>query len=193
MLSKIVIKSTNKNIAFLNGYPIKVILLYTPLEENLENCFMRNSISQQEGTANYRSPCLILNQFLQIYQFKSDDKQGIKINQKKIAHAIDKSIFHIKKIFFPLMETNSLTSDEKDVIEQSKGLLVDNDKISINSEIFYNIAITIPQKEITEQLLTFLIQFVEQADNNDLVESEDILPDFIIFYKSIKLWFFFLF
>lgn len=54
-------------------YPIKIGLLYSPLEENLTKCFQRNYLSSKNGMIEYRNPIDIMSQYREFYQFVNKD------------------------------------------------------------------------------------------------------------------------
>lgn len=53
-----------------NGYPVKIILLYDSLAQNLTKCFSRNDTAFKDDTFDYRDPVAILEQYCYFYKFK---------------------------------------------------------------------------------------------------------------------------
>jgi hypothetical protein len=70
-----------------NYYPMLIALLYSSLEENLIKCFKRNCASAETGTADYRYPALIVDQYNSFYTFISKNNVSKKDN---IIEMVDK-------------------------------------------------------------------------------------------------------
>lgn len=69
-------------------YKVSMLLLYSPLEMNLEKCFLRNQISLKQDLCDYRSPSQVIEQYLLFYTFECNpqDKQKIleKVNKLQV-------------------------------------------------------------------------------------------------------------
>ena len=155
-------------------YHKKIILLYTPLEQNLANCFTR-------PLDDLRYPTKVISQFMEIYQFDSNGSQGMTIAQEKISNVFEYVRSNLKEIFhfFPEPKLLKVQKNTEDSINKAQSALINANKVFISSHMLYDIAITVPQGEITDQLLIFLMNFVHQTDNS--LELLDILPNFIAF------------
>jgi hypothetical protein len=153
-----------------------MILLYTPLEQNLMNCFLR-------PLDDYRYPAKIISQFIKMYQFGSNENQGMLIDQEKILEAFEYCKSNLKERFYFFTELDFINVQEETQkgIEILQMLLKNANSVFISSHIEHDIAITIPQR-ITDQLLIFLTNFLQQRDNS--LELPDPIPNFIAFYQN---------
>jgi len=169
-------ESIDKFLTIFN-YPHKIILLYTPLEQNLMNCFSR-------PIDEYRYPAKIISQFMEMYQFNSNGSQGMMINREKVLSAFEyiRSNLNERFYFFPTLQFLDMQKKTEEAMKEVKILLKGSNEIFISSHMVYDLAIIIPQAQITNQLLSFLIYFAQQRDNN--IELLDIPSDFIAFHKN---------
>lgn len=62
------------------GYPVKIGLLYSSLEDSLKKCFLRNYKFLKEINDDYRYPSQVMYQYPDFYKFVTRDK--ISINDK---------------------------------------------------------------------------------------------------------------
>ncbi len=163
--------------SFFN-FPNKIVLLYTPLEQNLMNCFLR-------PLHDYRCPTQIIYQFIDIYQPSFSKDLSILISKEKILKIFEYVINNLKERFFFLSDSDLLCLEKETAraIEDATTALKNSNKIYIPKSSIYDAVITIPNKKITDNILTFLMKLAERAYNDDLLESEDILPSFVVLYK----------
>ena len=83
-----------------NKYPMSVVLLYLPLEENLERCFSRNYTSEKYDLIDSRLPSEILDGYSLLYKFvtkenmSSHDIQLAKVNKNAIISALNSTIYN---------------------------------------------------------------------------------------------------
>lgn len=84
-------------------YPIKVILLYCSLENNLKKCFLRNDLSFQNDEYNYRNPLIIVDQYCTVYRSVSSHKMCLndvvleKLNKTKLKETLNQLVFYVSK------------------------------------------------------------------------------------------------
>ena len=81
----------SKFLHFFN-YAHRNILLYTPLEQNIANCFSR-------PLEDYRYPRQIIKQFMAIYQSNPNGQQGMRLNREEILNSLEYVTDHLKERF----------------------------------------------------------------------------------------------
>ena len=94
-------------------YPVSICLLYSPLDTNLKNCFLRNEKAIKTGyPINCRNPATIIDQYCNIYNFTSDNdllpKQKILdlIDKTSIQNALSKAIENVSIFHQALLHTS---------------------------------------------------------------------------------------
>ena len=163
---------------FFNFHKI-LILLYTPLEENLNRCFARNKLSKIEGGLDFRPPSLILDQFMKTYISYSCGQKGVKIDKDKIMNCLDNSV--------KMAEESLPTSlfDLKDIeciVKETKLYLSEADKVFIAPHIKYDICISF-NGVLNTKLIEFLVS-LSSYDIQDLVLPLGMSSNFFPFYQQ---------
>jgi len=88
-----------------NYFPMKIGLLYAPLEVNLRQCFQRNDISFEIDQLDYRYPAVIMEQYRKFYKFvpensiSKNEKILGKINKDIIKNILEISVYYEKSLF----------------------------------------------------------------------------------------------
>ena len=143
------------------NYPFKLILLYTPLGQVLINCFSR-------PIDDYRFPSKIIHQFMNMYQVEYNGSLGMPINKEEILSVFEYIKNNLKERFgfLPQPQLLSLQEETEGIMERAQLSLENYNEVFISLYSAYDVVITIPQLEITDQLLKVLIHSTLQTDNN---------------------------
>ena len=72
-----------------SNYIVSNCLLYSPLEENLQKCFMRNILSHDNDLCDFRHPNTIIGQYCKFYKFVSTDRVSAN---SQILEKVDKIV-----------------------------------------------------------------------------------------------------
>ena len=160
----------------LFNFPKRIILLYSPLENNLMNCFLR-------PLDEYRYPTQTIYQFMEMYSFNPTESQAMILDKEKILASLDHINDNLKKrfCFFSEAQFLDIKKETEEAIKKIKFALASSDKLFIASHIFYDAAIVIPQGKVTWQLLKFLINFSQQRDID--LKFLSVHYNFLAFYN----------
>ena len=133
----------------------KIILLYTPLEKNLLNCYLRNLQSISDMTSNYRMPFTIIEQFFNIYQPQYiENRPKLKVNHQAIAESSLKLITHFNSNFEFLPYFDQLKLKNHETFKMVQSSLLHHQSLFVAPHIPYDIIITFSDKQTDLQLLT---------------------------------------
>lgn len=173
-----------------NYYPMKVALLYCSLEENLEKCFSRNSISLKTNTVDFRYPAMIVDQYNKFYSFVSEDSVSkednvIEMVNKdnariilEVAKSLDYDLFlHIKEIRYREKYHYYEGMNDNEVVQwmHDKVAKIENDMMLGNLQKLYIVPKVRCDFILKSPYLEYINNFILNISNFD----QTILPAII--------------
>lgn len=120
------------------NYPIQMILLYSSLAKNLQNCFFRNTSSIKENLVNFRYSTDIIKQYLIFYKFTNNSTTELvieKVDKSKTKDILGQVIENV----LTLLDYIGCTKEEKDTQVKESKLIIKEivNLITLNSNDVY--------------------------------------------------------
>jgi dephospho-CoA kinase len=166
---------------YFRGYPILIMLLYSPLEKTLENCCIRNEISTQKGQCNYRWPSIIIDQYFKFYKVISNkDNSALgDLNIHEIGSTLDKIIKNVSStigIIIDSADIDKVLKREISGIEKVKSVILDN-KLTVVSNTKYDVLVRLFNGFYTLSFTTKEEEYVQFQFGIDEISSIGALLD----------------
>lgn len=161
------------------GYPTLIMLLYSPLEQILENCFIRNKLSKEEGKPDYRMPSVIIEQYFEYYKVISDESNSNLgcLNGCKIENALNKIIENVSNTIGLMIDSigmNKVLEREASSIAGVKSIISD-DKLAIISNTKYNVLVKLSNESYTLSLTNKEEEYVQYQFGIDEISLIGVL------------------
>ncbi len=154
---------------FLNHFEtlIKRVLLYSPLDINIENCIFRNIKSLENNKANFRLPSSVIKEFTQLFKLEPVSNYCKILVQK---HQIYESLDHAKEHFVYLHRIHpsffSSIQDEHEKINNVIKMFSESNSCFVYVNYDYDLIIHLPDRNIDKALINFLLSYANDCDIN---------------------------
>lgn len=124
-----------------NKYPMSVVLLYLPLEENLKQCFSRNYMSKKYDLIDSRLPSEILDGYSLLYKcvtkenINSHDVQLAKVNKNAIISVLKYAIYDSSNLLNQAY-SHSVYSEKMKLLYDSIKKIYNSMNLAGNEDVF---------------------------------------------------------